>query len=137
MKNRRNFIKTSVLVAGGVVLSTPLLSANSTKKYKFSDIIYTEKNQGIWEGKAKSHVPEISIDGRKVTMLTKHGMSAQHYIVRHTLISENGQFLGAKTFYPEDEKAESVHILPKDFKGKVFATSFCNKHDFWLTSFNI
>ncbi len=136
MNNRRQFLKTSLLVAGGVALSAPVL-AKGKKGYDFPGVIYTEKQQGMWDGKAGSHVPKVSVKGRKVTLLTVHVMSAKHYIVRHTLVSARGDFLGAKTFYPKDEKAESTHILPQGFKGKVYATSFCNKHDFWLTSFEV
>ncbi len=136
MKDRRNFIKTTLLVAGGVALSAPVL-AKGKKNCNFEGIIFTDKHQGMWEGKAGSHVPKVTVNGRKVTLLTEHGMSEKHYIVRHTLVSGNGEFLGAKTFYPDDEKAESTHTLPEGFKGKVYATSFCNKHDFWMTSFEV
>lgn len=136
MNNRRQFLKTSLLVAGGVALSAPVL-AKGKKQDAFPGILFTKKHQGRWDGKAGSHVPKVSVKGREVTLLTVHGMSAKHYIVRHTLVSANGDFLGAKTFYPEDEKAESTHTLPQGFKGKVYATSFCNKHDFWVTSFEV
>lgn len=136
MKDRRNFIKTTLLVAGGVALSKPLL-AKGKNSCDFKGVIYSEKEQGMWEGKAISHIPQVTVEGRNVTLFTKHGMSEKHYIVRHTLVSESGEVLGTKTFYPSDTKAESTHILPEGFKGKVYATSFCNKHDFWMTSFEV
>ncbi len=136
MKQRRQFIKTTLLVAGGVALSAPAL-AKGTKSKEFKGIIYTEKDQGMWEGKAGSHAPVVSVEGNKVTLLTKHGMSEKHYIVRHTLVSDKGEVLGFKTFYPSDEKAESSYTLPENFKGVLYATSFCNKHDFWVTRFEV
>jgi superoxide reductase len=136
MKKRRDFIKTTLLVAGGIAVSSPLL-AKGDKNCDFDGIVFSKKRQGIWGGKAQSHVPEVKIEGRKVILVTNHGMSEKHYIVRHTLVSEKGEFLGAKTFYPSDVKAESSYILPVGFKGKVYATSFCNKHDFWITSFEV
>ncbi len=73
----------------------------------------------------------IKIDGQKVIVETDHGMSAKHFIVRHTLVSKDGEVLGEKTFTPDDE-AISSYTLPAGYKGKLYATSFCNKHDFWL-----
>jgi superoxide reductase len=59
-----------------------------------------------------------------------------HYIVRHTVVLADGKVVGAKTFAPTD-KPVSSHALPAGYKGKVFATSFCNKHDFWVTEFTV
>ncbi len=65
-------------------------------------------------------------------MTTDHGMSVKHFMVRHTLVDADGKQLGAKTFIPEDGHAVSTNTLPENYKGKLYATSFCNKHDFWL-----
>lgn len=95
-------------------------------------IIYTKENPGKWAKKVGSHLPSINVDGNKVTIKTNHGMSKKHFVVRHTLVSEQGEVLGEKTFTPEDEDAISSFELAADYKGKLYATSFCNKHDFWL-----
>jgi superoxide reductase len=138
MSNRRNFIKTTLLVASGLAVSGTTFAKGNKKTQKFPGIIYSEKDQGDWEGKAGSHAPKITMNGSKLTMLTDHGMSERHYIVRHTLVTPKGEVLGTQTFYPnEDEKALSTHDLPSGYSGKLYATSFCNKHDFWLTEFEI
>ena len=70
----------------------------------------------------------------KVTVETKHGMSAAHYIVRHVIVSTTGEVLGAKTFSPDD-KPVSTHEVKVEALGKtpnVFVTSYCNLHDLWL-----
>lgn len=95
-------------------------------------VIYTKENPGKWAKKVGGHLPSIAIEGQKVTVNTDHSMSAKHYIVRHTLISEDGETLGGKTFTPDNEDAISIYTLPDGYKGKLYATSFCNKHDFWL-----
>ena len=59
-------------------------------------------------------------------------MSDKHFTDRHSLVLEDGTFVGATTFTPAD-KPESSYELPAGYKGKVYATSFCNLHDFWLT----
>lgn len=59
-------------------------------------------------------------------------MSDKHFIVRHTLVLEDGTYVGATTFTPAD-KTESSYELPAGYKGKVYTTCFYNQHDFWLT----
>jgi superoxide reductase len=144
MNNRRNFIKSTLVVASGLAISgTAFAKGNlpapkKEKSPKFSGIIYSAKDQGDWEGKAGSHAPKITMNGSKVTILTDHGMSERHFIVRHTLVTPKGEVLGTQTFYPnEDEKALSTHDLPEAYSGKLYATSFCNKHDFWVTEFEV
>ncbi|MBE0649787.1 MAG: twin-arginine translocation signal domain-containing protein [Bacteroidales bacterium] len=138
MNNRRNFLKKSLAVTSGVLLAGPLLAG--TKRMgsgKFPGVIYTETDQGMWVGKASIHIPKITVSGGKVTMFTDHPMTEPHYIVRHTLVNELGVVIGSKTFMPSDPKAISTHTLPDNFKGKLYATSFCNRHDFWVKEFEI
>ena len=127
---RRDFIKTSILGLGSVALfkGTNLLAAPKN----FTGIVYTKENPGKWAKKVGSHAPVITVKGDKVIVETKHPMSEKHFIVRHTLVLEDGTVLGAKTFTAKD-KPVSEYTLPKGYKGKIYATSFCNLHDFWLS----
>ncbi|OAD21094.1 Desulfoferrodoxin, ferrous iron-binding region domain protein, partial [Candidatus Thiomargarita nelsonii] len=102
-----------------------------------SNIVYTAENPGQWAKKVGGHLPKVSIEGNKITITTDHGMSEKHYIVRHTLVSEDGKVLGAKTFSPSDEEAVSTFDLPEGPISKLYATSFCNKHDLWVTEFTV
>ncbi len=137
MKTRRNFLKTTAIVAAGVAVSGKAMAAKGKKHtLDLPGLIYTEEQQGKWQNKAASHLPQVTVEGNKVTLVTNHGMSEQHYIVRHTLVDTEGNVLGAKTFYPVDEP-KSVFELPEGFKGKLYATSFCNKHDFWVAAFEV
>ena len=100
----------------------------------FGGIIYTKENPGKWKGKSGSHAPQISVEGRKVTVTTSHPMSQGHYIVRHTLVLKDGTVVGEQTFFPvKDTKAVSTFELPEDYKSTFYATSFCNLHDLWVT----
>ncbi len=140
MKNRRNFLKNSALLATGLAVSAPLLAKSesvNSKSPDFPGIIFTQKEQGRWEGKAGSHVPVVTVKGNMLTMQTFHPMTEEHYIVRHTVVDKNGKLLGAKTFHPTDVRAISTIELPNGFHGKLYATSFCNKHDFWLKEFSV
>ena len=141
MKNRRNFLKSSLIAAGAVALSGPLMAAVPGKKggkiNHFPGILYTEQDQGRWQGKAPSHVPKVTVEVNKVKLHTIHPMTKGHYIVRHTLVDASGKVLGSKTFYPTDVQPISSFELPSGFHGKLYATSVCNKHDFWVKEFTV
>lgn len=130
MSDRRNFIKGSLL-AGSALLLTGVTSANASSGAQ-TNIVYTSADPGKWDKKVGSHLPSITVEGSKVTLFTKHGMAEKHYIVRHTLVLEDGTVVGAKVFSPKDKEAKSSFDLPAGYKGKISATSFCNLHDFWV-----
>ena len=104
------------------------------------NIIYTKAQPGVWKGKEGGHIPvvESAKDGNKITLAveTLHGMSEEHYIVRHTVVNGNGKVLGAKTFSWKDEPASEFEFeMPDkdDCKCKdLYVMSYCNLHDLWL-----
>ncbi|MDR3630526.1 MAG: desulfoferrodoxin family protein [Desulfocapsaceae bacterium] len=131
MQDRRDFLKTTVAAASLLAInSVPRAFAAGNPMY--TNIIYTKDNPGRWVGKAAIHAPQVTVTGSKVNVVTNHPMSNEHYIVRHTLVLEDGTYIGSTTFTPAD-KPESSYELPAGYKGKFYATSFCNLHDFWLT----
>ena len=132
MSNRRNFLKASVAAAAGASLGTVNLASAFSGALP-PGLIYTAENPGKWASKVKSHLPVVSVDGNKITVETKHGMSEEHFIVRHTIVSASGEVLGEKTFSPSDEEAKSVFELPQG-KSAQYASSFCNKHDMWVAA---
>ncbi|MFH0781864.1 MAG: desulfoferrodoxin family protein [Pseudomonadota bacterium] len=131
MPNRRDFLKTTAVAASVLAVSsvTQVLAADAKM---YTNIIYTKDNPGKWAGKEGSHAPQVTVTGSKVDVVTKHPMSSDHFIVRHSLVLADGTFVGAMTFTPA-AKPESSYDLPPGFKGRFFVTSFCNLHDFWLT----
>jgi superoxide reductase len=60
-----------------------------------------------------------------------------HFIVKHTLLTPEGKIIGEKTFTAADPKAESTYDLPAGFKGALWATSYCNLHELWLTELTV
>ncbi len=134
MNERRNFLKKTVLLAGGMALATSRQAFASDASFP-SNIVYTKDNPGKWEKKVGSHLPVVTVEGNKVTVATKHRMTEKHYIVRHTLVSADGKVLGSKTFAPNDPKAVSVYEFTGTPGQKIYATSFCNLHDFWVSEF--
>ena len=134
MTNRRDFLKTTAVAASVMAFgSTAAVFASSAP---YAGVVYTKDQPGQWAKKVGSHAPEVNIEGGKVSLITKHGMSEAHYIVRHTVVLADGTVVGGKTFIPAD-KPESSFDLPAGYKGKAYATSFCNKHDIWLTEFTL
>ena len=132
MYDRRDFFKTTTAAAASILVASSAIPAFATDAAMFTNIVYTKENPGKWGTKVWSHAPQVSVKGSTVVVTTRHSMSNAHFIVRHTLVLGDGTFLGATTFSPAD-KPESSYELPAGYKGKIFATSFCNKHDFWLT----
>lgn len=130
MQNRRDFLKTTATTASLLAVSS-LPQRAVAADVKFQNIIYTRDDPGRWEGKQRAHVPQVTVTGSKVAVVTNHPMSQEHFIVRHTLVLANGTYVGSKTFTPED-KPQSEYELPAGYKGKFYVTSFCNLHDFWL-----
>jgi len=81
----------------------------TTRAYS-ENIIYT-KSAGCLEGKdaAMCVVTSAKEEESEVTVETKHGMSAAHYIVRHVVISEAAS-AGAKTFSSDDKPVSTYEI---------------------------
>ncbi|MES9930942.1 MAG: desulfoferrodoxin family protein [Candidatus Thiodiazotropha sp. 6PDIVS] len=100
------------------------------------NLVYTQKNPGKWKSKKGTHIPHFEITGRKIRVNTEHGQSERHFIVRHTLLLEDGTVVGANTFTANDAPI-SEYNLPAGYKGKIYATSFCNKHDLWVSEENV
>ena len=130
MHDRRIFLKTAAAASVLAFTTSPLAFSAETAEYL--NIIYTKDRPGKWSGKQGIHVPQVTINGSKVDVVTDHPMSDAHFIVRHTLVLGDGTFVGGATFTPAD-KPESSYELPEGYKGKIHVTSFCNLHDFWLT----
>lgn len=136
MVGRRDFLKGALVTLSALSLGIGSRVSVSRAAAPFAGIIYTKDNPGMWEAKVKTHAPEVMVDGGKVSVKTLHPMSDEHFIVRHTLVLADGTIVGAATFKPTD-KPESAYELPAGYKGTVYATSFCNQHDFWLTEVEV
>lgn len=136
---RREFLKTAAAAAGILTVGS-ISKVSASQGMDFPGVIYTEKNPGKWADKVGGHAPKVSIEGRKVTIVTKHPMTEKHYIVRHTLVTSGGKVIGEKVFYPTDKEAVSTYDLDYEtpgYKGKLYATSFCNLHDLWVAEINV
>jgi superoxide reductase len=136
MKNRRDFLKSSAVVSTGLIAATaiPAIAKENSVKNIFA---YSAAEPGRWEGKAGSHAPVVTVDGNSVTVETKHGMAEMHYIVKHTIVTASGEVLGEQVFFPkQDKKAISTYEIKKKHE-KLYALSFCNLHDLWVSEFRV
>lgn len=145
MSDRRNFLKATVAVGAGSALSACQLKEDSIKSAStanklalFKGILYTRENPGKWAKKVGGHAPIVSIgDDNKVTITNKHGMSKKHFIVRHTIVTQEGDVVAEKTFSHKDDEPISTHEIQVAAGTELYATSFCNKHDMWVTTFTV
>jgi len=134
MTDRRDFLKTTAVAATVMAFGSTATAFASSAPY--AGVVYTKDQPGQWAKKVATHAPEVKVEAGKASLVTLHGMSEAHYIVRHTVVLADGTFVGGKTFSAAD-KPESSFELPAGYKGKAYATSFCNKHDMWLTEFTV
>jgi superoxide reductase len=135
MQGRRDFLKGSI-VAAGVSLAGTAARAQAAGKFP-PGLIYTKEAPGRWAGKEGTHVPKATLEAGVLKVVTPHGMSEKHYIVKHTVTTPDGKLIGEKTFAPTDAAAGSSFPLPDGFKGALWVTSFCNIHDLWLAEFTV
>ena len=134
MTDRRQFLKASLALSAAASATIPFAQARAANMT--SGLLYSKDNPGKLSKKTGAHAPVVKIEGNNVNIQTNHGMTEAHYIVRHTLVTESGEVVGEKTFSPKDKLATSSFILPKGAK-KLYATSFCNKHDLWITPISV
>lgn len=114
--------------AEGDVLATPFAGG----------IYYTRANPGRWAEKAAGHSPVVETSGKMVLVTTPHEMKAhEHYIVKHLLLDANMKVLGEKMFDPTKDSAAVSEYELAGFSGAAYALSMCNKHDVWVTAFNV
>ncbi len=102
MNKRRDFLKASVALVAGMAVSGASKAIAGSGAYP-PNIIYTADNPGQWAKKVGGHAPVVTKDGFKITITTNHSMSEIHYIVRHTLVAQDGTVIGAQVFSPDDE----------------------------------
>ena len=148
MSERRRFLKLVAAGPAGALL-LPLFSgtgkstlaadvecaAESLGKLP-ENIIYTKARPGVWKGKEGGHIPVVSAKaaGDKISLNveTNHGMSEEHYIVRHSVVSDCGKVLGAKTFHWKDDPVSEYEFELKGECKHLFVMSYCNLHDLWV-----
>jgi superoxide reductase len=138
---RRDFMRLTAIGAAATLLPN-ISQAASEKSAATADIYYTKDSLGRWESKAATHLPNIEITKNKdeviVKITTPHEMKGyEHYIVKHVLLDKDYKFLDEHLFDPTKETIPVSSYTLRNYMGTVYALSFCNKHDLWLSSAEI
>jgi superoxide reductase len=136
---RRNFIGLSLAGVGVSFLAPGIVEAKKPSQLMAGGVFYTKQNPGRWSKKIASHLPNIEIERSngivKVQVVTAHGMDGyKHYIVKHVLLDQDYNFLDEKMFDPMNDEAPISTFTLKNYSGRIYALSMCNKHDVWLSS---
>jgi superoxide reductase len=131
---RRDFATSAIL--GAAMAAVLPVAGKAETADPTENVVFTESDPGHWAKVVALHVPETTVTGGKLTIKTPHPQSEVHYIVSHTVVLEDGKFLGRKTFTYKDEPI-SEHTLPAGYTGKVTVTSTCNQHDWWTKGISV
>jgi superoxide reductase len=137
---RRDFIRLSIASAGATLLTSTLSQAEASPSIPpAADIYFTKDAPGRWAGKEKTHTPIIEIsksaDTVDIKVTTPHEMKGyEHYIVKHVLLDKDFKFLQEHLLDPSKDPVPISNFTLKNYSGNVYALSFCNKHDLWLSS---
>lgn len=129
MSDRRVFLKGAAATVAIATMGKVNLAMAAPEGW--TNIIFTMDNPGIWKGREATHLPQITVVGRQVSLETVHVMTDEHFIVRHTVVLPDGTFVGGTVFYPGDDPVSSYE-LPEGYRGKIYASSYCNLHDLWI-----
>ena len=73
MKGRREFLKGSLVFAGGAIVGSAL-PVQATSAFP-SGLIYTKETPGRWAGKEGAHAPKVTVEGRNVKVVGSCGIS--------------------------------------------------------------
>lgn len=94
------------------------------------ETIYTAAAPGQWEGKAGSHVPQVSFQPGGVELFTDHGMSPEHWITAQYIKDQDGNLIAFTGHEGTDAEARASFTLPAGTT-QITAYSHCNVHGDW------
>ncbi|MDJ0705058.1 MAG: desulfoferrodoxin family protein [Leptolyngbyaceae cyanobacterium MO_188.B28] len=124
-------------------VQTKLLASNLIDDPKAGGLYYTQDAPGRWSEKVGGHLPKIesqkvSDKETRIQVITTHPMNEyDHYIVKHQLLDSNFQFLMEKVFNPAQDKDPISEFILPSYKGPLYALSYCNLHDVWLSAIEV
>ncbi|NET34429.1 MAG: hypothetical protein F6K19_20790 [Cyanothece sp. SIO1E1] len=118
-------------------------SSNLNDDPKAGGIYYTELAAGRWSEKAGGHTPKInaqkiSDNEMKLEVVTSHPMDGYaHYIIKHQLLDSDFNFIEEELFDPEQGQEPKSEFTLQNYSGTIYALSYCNLHDVWLSSIDV
>lgn len=140
---RRDFIRLSAAgAAAGLIAPVAARAETGSAITPPGDIFYTRDAPGRWKGKEATHLPNIEVSqdngGVNVKVVTAHEVKGyEHYIVKHVLLDKDFKFIAEHLFDPNKESVPLSTYTLKNYSGRLYALSVCNKHDLWLNSVEV
>ena len=140
--DRRSLLRFTVAGAAvGIVAPRSVLAGSTTfnplRAPMAGALYYTEDAPGRWSKKVDGHLPRFEREGNIIEVATGHEMNGfEHYIVKHQVFDQDFKLIAEKMFDPATDAPISRHDI-SGHGGRVYALSFCNKHDAWLNALDI
>ena len=125
------------------VIQTNLPAKSLKDDPKAGGLYYTQEASGRWSEKASGHSPQVeaqkvSDKALKIQVVTSHPMDGySHYIVKHQLLDGDFNFLTEKVFDPAQDKDPMSEFMLQDYSGPLYALSYCNLHDVWISAIEV
>ena len=143
--NRRHFLMASSvgIASASAAIAQPAAAYTTLPANPMAGHIYfTGGKPGRYSEKTKSHVPDIKImpanQGVNIKVTTRHEMKGwEHYILKHQLFDRHLNLLAEHMFNPERDSEPVSEFWLRDYRGPLFVTSICNKHDLWMAQTSV
>jgi len=115
-----------------VAAATPAVSDEARAQVAAfeAETIYTAAVPGQWEGKAGSHVPQVTFQPGGAELFTQHGMAAEHWIDAQYIKDQDGNLIAFAAHAGTDAEARASFTLPEGTT-QITAYSHCNLHGDW------
>ncbi len=140
--DRRNLLRvTAAGAAVGIVAPRSALAGspafNPLRAPMAGALYFTEDAPGRWSKKVTGHLPRFEREGNIIEVATGHEMNGfEHYIVKHQVFDQDFKLIAEKMFNPATDAPVSRHDI-SGHGGRIYALSFCNKHDAWLNALDV
>ena len=158
--DRASFLRKSVLGLSAGLVSSSVLAACGQKNAqtdstaavtpgdlnadpKAGGVYFTLETPGRWSEKAKGHAPKVELTSMedqkvKVKVETTHPMKGfEHYIIKHQLLDASFEYIDEKIFDPAKDSEPISEFILTGYSGPLYALSFCNLHDVWLSQVEV
>jgi len=136
---RRDFIRLGLAgAAGSVILPKVALAEAKIPTTGAGGLFYTAEAPGRWAKKAAGHLPNVALEKNGanlgVQVVTSHPMdSFNHYIIKHQLLNANFEYITENVFDPTKDTQPISTFNLEGYSGPLYALSFCNLHDVWVS----
>ncbi|MBY6185360.1 class II SORL domain-containing protein [Marinobacter hydrocarbonoclasticus] len=137
---RRELIRLGLVGAAATLVAPRQVLAGVQGSPMAGGVYYTKDAPGRWSKKVAGHLPVIEVDkdAGKIKVITGHEMKGyEHYIVKHTLLDADFNYIDERMFDPMKDAAPISEYALAGYSGPLYALSMCNKHDVWLNMIEV